>query len=470
MIDDKKEDILNLFRVSRLLFEAKNIFIEKYNNAVYNTKHFVDDGSGDLVVTNPEGYVAVDHQGNGVKFVDRLEFSRANFAVDKSAKFSQEPDIPIGENISGILDSEFTVVISKNVSVTKTLNEWMQEAKTNNHAFEKLPNMVYKDILAGVPIVDIVVQENAEKAIYNTVMGYINGLQEEEGLDAEFIEDETDDPVVDVDFPKTYAIVPGAFKPPHAGHADMVRRYATGDGVPKADEVIVVISAPLQKNRTLRDGTVINEKHAIAMWRDIFPNVANLPNVRLEVAPSEMRSPITVAYEYIGKNSPLSFNNEDRVILGASKKGGDWQRWRDARKYAQPGIELLSGEEYAVEPLVRAGGVDFSATDMRNLISDLAEDPNNKNALNDLKEFVPADKIDVLFSILDLPSPAAGIEETSTVGAVASSSGIEGYAVPLGSTSAKTGKKKRKKTKQKEYIDLSLIDEVMKLIIERGTL
>ena len=86
--NSKKGDFINLFKVSRLLFEAKNIFIEKYNNAVYNTKHFVDDGSGDLVVTNPEGYVAVDHQGNGVKFVDRLEFSRANFAVDKGDKFS----------------------------------------------------------------------------------------------------------------------------------------------------------------------------------------------------------------------------------------------------------------------------------------------------------------------------------------------------------------------------------------------
>jgi len=66
-----KNDILNIFKVSRLLFEAKNIFIEKYNNAVYNTKHFVDDGSGNLMVTNPEGYVAVDHRGNGIKFVDR---------------------------------------------------------------------------------------------------------------------------------------------------------------------------------------------------------------------------------------------------------------------------------------------------------------------------------------------------------------------------------------------------------------
>lgn len=100
----KKDDIINLFKVSRLLFEAKNIFIEKYNNAVYNTKHFVDDGSGDLVVTNPEGYVAVDHAGNGIKFVDRLEFSRANFAIDKGDKFAgqvnekefmNEPAVPV---------------------------------------------------------------------------------------------------------------------------------------------------------------------------------------------------------------------------------------------------------------------------------------------------------------------------------------------------------------------------------------
>jgi hypothetical protein len=51
----QEQDIVNLFDVSRLLFEAKNIFIRKYNNAVYNTKHFVDDGSGDLVASNPEG-------------------------------------------------------------------------------------------------------------------------------------------------------------------------------------------------------------------------------------------------------------------------------------------------------------------------------------------------------------------------------------------------------------------------------
>ena len=81
--NDRKQDILNLFIVSKLLSDAKLIFVRKYNNAIYNTKHFVDDGKGGLRVTAPEGYVAVDRIGNGVKFVDRVEFSRANFAMDK---------------------------------------------------------------------------------------------------------------------------------------------------------------------------------------------------------------------------------------------------------------------------------------------------------------------------------------------------------------------------------------------------
>jgi len=83
LFNAKKQDIINIFIVSKLLAEAKMIFVEKYNNAVYNTKHFVDDGQGGLKVTAPEGYVAVDHIGNGVKLVDRMTFSRANFAMDK---------------------------------------------------------------------------------------------------------------------------------------------------------------------------------------------------------------------------------------------------------------------------------------------------------------------------------------------------------------------------------------------------
>jgi hypothetical protein len=64
----------------------KEFFIKKYNAAI-RTKQFITDESGNLVATDPEGYVAVDHIGNAVKLVNRLEFSRANFAVSKGEKF-----------------------------------------------------------------------------------------------------------------------------------------------------------------------------------------------------------------------------------------------------------------------------------------------------------------------------------------------------------------------------------------------
>jgi hypothetical protein len=478
-INDKKEDILNLFRVSRLLFEAKNVFIEKYNNAVYNTKHFVDDGSGDLVATNPEGYVAVDHEGNGIKFVDRLEFSRANFMIDKGAKFS--------ESRAKNLTKEFTVVISKNSTVTKTLNEWVQEAKTNNHKYEKLPQMVYNDILAGTPIVSIVAKENAEKVIYNAVIGYVNGLQEE--LETEF-EDEDADPVIDaaiddemVREPKTYAIVPGAFKPPHAGHADMVRRYATGLGVPKADKVYVVISAPMNAQRMLRDGTPINEENAIELWKKLFPEVANLPNVEFEVAPSEMRSPVTVAFEYIGDRSPLPLEDGDRVILGASDKpdgGGkpDWTRWVGINdKYIKSGIELMAGEEFAVPALSRDGGAGFSASAMRDLISDLVEDPANKEAYDELSEFIPVDKIPALFKELGKDPPKFELDELS-VAANIGGAAVGAKGGPWADEDiAKDNKKEKEASKLigrnlalEENIDLNIVDDVIRLIMERGIL
>ena len=79
-IEQEKENIINIFKISRLLSQAKQIFINKYNNAVYNTKHFLDAEDGTLKVTAPEGYVSVSRAGDAVKLVDRLEFSRANFS------------------------------------------------------------------------------------------------------------------------------------------------------------------------------------------------------------------------------------------------------------------------------------------------------------------------------------------------------------------------------------------------------
>ena len=89
LIAAAKEDILSVFEFQKAIKQAKDIFIQKYNNMMQGVsmKHYLFEPNGDLVVTEPEGYVAIDATGNAVKFVDRLEFSRANFAIDKDSKF-----------------------------------------------------------------------------------------------------------------------------------------------------------------------------------------------------------------------------------------------------------------------------------------------------------------------------------------------------------------------------------------------
>lgn len=80
-------NIVNLFNLTQKIEKAKKLFIGKYNAAI-KTKQFLAQPDGTLKVTAPEGYVAVDHIGNVIKLVDRLEFSKANFAVSKEEKFT----------------------------------------------------------------------------------------------------------------------------------------------------------------------------------------------------------------------------------------------------------------------------------------------------------------------------------------------------------------------------------------------
>jgi len=193
---ERREDILNLFKVSRLLFEAKNIFIAKYNNAVYNTKHFIDDGSGDLVASNPEGYVAVDHEGNGVKFVDRLEFSRANFMVDKGEKFTQNESLTVYWGSDGF-------------SVTKTLLEWAHNLPVVRATNQEL----YENLSAGVPITSLITEASQVKsALAEAVNWALNELVEEQGK-------------------RVIAIYPGRFQPMGRHHFQTYQALAQEFGI-----------------------------------------------------------------------------------------------------------------------------------------------------------------------------------------------------------------------------------------------
>jgi hypothetical protein len=78
--DYRMSDFQNLFELINNLVNAKNMIVNKMNEAG-SLKTLVRTRQG-FKVTGQEGYVAIDHIGNAVKIVDRLEFSRANFSPD----------------------------------------------------------------------------------------------------------------------------------------------------------------------------------------------------------------------------------------------------------------------------------------------------------------------------------------------------------------------------------------------------
>lgn len=77
-----KTNFYNIFAMMNMFIEVKNFIIRKLQKVKQiGTFLRVDNG---FKVTNPEGFVAIDHIGNAVKLVDRLEFSLANFTAAKA--------------------------------------------------------------------------------------------------------------------------------------------------------------------------------------------------------------------------------------------------------------------------------------------------------------------------------------------------------------------------------------------------
>ncbi len=78
------EELKQIFDLINALNSAKMMIVDKLGQ-VQSTHTFLKTSTG-YKVTKPEGFVAVDHIGNAVKLVDRLEFSHANFSPAKDWK------------------------------------------------------------------------------------------------------------------------------------------------------------------------------------------------------------------------------------------------------------------------------------------------------------------------------------------------------------------------------------------------
>lgn len=77
-VADNANNLLGVLAVYKRLIEIKGMLLNKLQQ-VEGIGTFQKTGDG-YKVTTPEGFVAIGHDGGAVKLVDRLEFSRMNFA------------------------------------------------------------------------------------------------------------------------------------------------------------------------------------------------------------------------------------------------------------------------------------------------------------------------------------------------------------------------------------------------------
>ena len=463
------------------------------------------------------------------------------FQVYGSVPTERTPDSDI--DFSATLAEPFTVRVSDDREITKSLKEWLSEASNPRYKTVKLKSgkkthplhkELYKAILDGsVPIVDLIEDADAEAAIYGAIIMHatrmlgndvLRGLTSpmgdvmshegvvmrdeklfgpnpvkitgefivggmgsafqadtslnEEDEEEEFIEmpeeseyefeieDENADPV---GASKVIALVPGAFKPPHKGHLAMVEEYAD-----EADEVVVLISAPLKSGRKLATGREITAEDSKRVWELM---AAHLPNVNIQISPHA--SPITATYDFVGKDGPVEPGTE--VILGVSTKGGDAERFQQAPKYVKDGVQIRDLRSSAVQPVghgpeymgllnvsplkdempsIKSGKdpLEYHASDMRYLLGKADED---EEAIELLEDFVGEDKIFDLLSIFGLNT---GMNEMSAAGGGA----VVGFAGPVGGDKDEEDEDKEPSIIRHENIDLRTIDEVMRLIMEKG--
>ena len=166
--------------------------------------------------------------------------------------------------------------------------------------------------------------------------------------------DEDVDIDVGLDVRRTVALVPGAFKPPHQGHLEMVQHYAD-----MADRVVIMVS-PLP--RRTPSGKEVGFSASKAIW-EVYLRDVGLSD-KVSVIRSPVNSPVSATYQFVANEdeNPELAQPGDRVISGCSTKGGDESRFQaNFEKYAREGVSIADPISCAFV----ASGEALSASDFR---------------------------------------------------------------------------------------------------------
>jgi hypothetical protein len=189
---------------------------------------------------------------------------------------------------------------------------------------------------------------------------------------------------------KYLIIIPGGFKPPHLGHYNLVKSYLDH---PSVERVAIVIG---DSQRTDSQGRIsIGFDEAVRTWKEY--GISEGPNVTLIRARKrqnkkgeDYENPMADAYDLVQEIDPNELKEANMAVaMGASTKGGDYERAVKFAKSHEPGSRYYREGVTVTEPPVKVRAEDFSypagskhagmpisATHMREAIAD-----------GDLKEF-----------------------------------------------------------------------------------
>ena len=90
-LNSNKNNMMNFYALWLKLGAIKDILYKKLSNI--KAIDSFEEVDGELKVRDPEGFVAIDHIGNAVKVVDRLDFSRKNFMKGESLELEFVNDL-----------------------------------------------------------------------------------------------------------------------------------------------------------------------------------------------------------------------------------------------------------------------------------------------------------------------------------------------------------------------------------------
>ena len=121
-------------------------------------------------------------------------------------------------------------------------------------------------------------------------------------------------------------LLPGGFKPPHGGHLDLAKRYASQ---PNVSEVKILIG-PKERDGITRD-------QSIAVWKALLVGTAGIT-----VQSVAEDNPLLAAYKFIETAKPGTYT------LAASSKGADYTRVKsfvgghaEGAKYHRAGVNVV---------------------------------------------------------------------------------------------------------------------------------